>query len=62
MVLSAWCQRMCLPYRADSTTFTRLLNRLMRWGMRLFCTDHYIVYESRLVVGIHYQEGPDRAR
>ncbi len=39
----------------DTTTFTRLLNRLKRWGVRLFCTDQYIVYESALAVGIHYQ-------
>src|SRR3712207_8489424 len=39
----------------DATTFSCLLNRLKRWGVRLFCTDQYIVYEAGLAVGIHYQ-------
>ena len=39
----------------DATTFGQLLRRLKRRGVRLFCTDHYIVYESELTVGFHYQ-------
>ena len=44
----------------DEGTFTRLRNRLTRWGVRLFCTDHYVVYESGLAVGKHYQ-GKDQS-
>jgi insertion element IS1 protein InsB len=39
----------------DATTFVQLLKRLKRWGVRLFCTDDYVVYESELAIGQHYQ-------
>jgi insertion element IS1 protein InsB len=38
----------------DQITFERLLARLQRWKVRLFCTDEYIVYEQALSVGQHY--------
>jgi IS1 family transposase len=37
----------------DQITFERLLARLQRWKVRLFCTDEYIVYELTLSVGQH---------
>ncbi len=39
----------------DAITFVQLLRRLQRWGVRLFCTDDYVVYESELTAGRHYQ-------
>jgi insertion element IS1 protein InsB len=39
----------------DATTFGQRLRRLKRRGVRLFCTDHDIVYESELTVGFHDQ-------
>jgi len=39
----------------DEKTFRRLLTRLQRWKVRLFCTDYYIVYDQTLAPGIHYQ-------
>ena len=32
----------------------RLLKRLERWGVRLFCTDDYAPYDEVLPVGRHY--------
>jgi insertion element IS1 protein InsB len=37
-----------------------LLTRLQRWKVRLFCTDHYVVYDQALAPGIHYQ-GKDQS-
>jgi insertion element IS1 protein InsB len=45
--------------KRDQATFERLLSRLKRWHVRLFCTDDYIVYENRLAVGQH-DSGKDR--
>lgn len=39
----------------DAITFKRLLERLKRWGVHLFCTEDYIVYENELPIGVHYQ-------
>jgi insertion element IS1 protein InsB len=44
----------------DEKTFRRLLTRLQRWKVRLFCTDHYVVYDQALAPGIHYQ-GKDQS-
>jgi insertion element IS1 protein InsB len=38
----------------DQMTVERLLARLRRWKVRLFCTDEYVVYELALSVGQHY--------
>jgi insertion element IS1 protein InsB len=38
----------------DQITVERLLARLRRWKVRLFCTDEYVVYELALSVGQHY--------
>ncbi len=32
-----------------------LVERLQAWSVRLFCTDSYATYETRLEVGRHYQ-------
>jgi insertion element IS1 protein InsB len=42
-----------------ATTFMVLLERLKRWGVRLFCTDYSVVYDSVLGAGFPYQ-GKDR--
>jgi insertion element IS1 protein InsB len=38
----------------DRVTLERLLGRLERWGVRLFCTDDYAPYDEALPVGRHY--------
>jgi insertion element IS1 protein InsB len=38
----------------DRATLDRLLERLERWGVRLFCTDDYAPYDAALPVGRHY--------
>ncbi len=38
----------------DQATLERLLKRLARWGVRLFCTDDYAPYDEALPVGRHY--------
>src|SRR3712207_5506763 len=35
----------------DKTTCERLLERLKRWRTRLYCADHYAVYDVLLPVG-----------
>ena len=35
-------------------TLERLLARLERWGVRLFCTDDWAAYDAALPVGRHY--------
>lgn len=37
----------------DQATLDRLLARLERWGVRLFCTDDYGPYEAALPAGRH---------
>ena len=37
----------------DQGTLDRLLKRLERWGVRLFCTDDYAPYDEALPVGRH---------
>jgi len=44
----------------DEVTFRRLYERLQRWCARLFCTDQFIVYDTVLPVGRHYQ-GKDQS-
>jgi insertion element IS1 protein InsB len=39
----------------DAETFRRLLTRLQRWKVRLYCTDAFVVYDQTLALGIHYQ-------
>ncbi len=39
----------------DAETFGRLLTRLQRWKVRLYCTDAFVVYEQMLAPGTHYQ-------
>jgi IS1 family transposase len=39
--------------RRDEATFRRLLTRLQRWKVRLFCTDAFVVYDTALPVGRH---------
>jgi insertion element IS1 protein InsB len=39
----------------DEETFRRLLTRLQRWKVRLYCTDSFVVYGQTLALGIHYQ-------
>ena len=39
----------------DDETFRRLLTRLQRWKVRLYCTDSFAVYDTTLAVGFHYQ-------
>src|SRR5215207_4155692 len=43
----------------DQGTLDRLLKRLERWGVRLFCTDAYAPDDEALPVGRHYIEGSD---
>src|SRR5215207_1820878 len=38
----------------DRATLERLLARLGRWGVRLFCTDDWAAYDAALPVGRHY--------
>ncbi len=38
----------------DQATLERLLRRLDRWGVRLYCTDEYGPYDRALPVGRHY--------
>jgi insertion element IS1 protein InsB len=38
----------------DQVTLERLLARLERWGVRLFCTDDWAAYDAALPVGRHY--------
>ena len=38
----------------DRATLDRLLARLKRWGVRLFCTDDWPPYDTALPVGRHY--------
>ena len=38
----------------DRATLDRLLGRLERWGVRLFCSDDYAPYDAPLPVGRHY--------
>jgi insertion element IS1 protein InsB len=38
----------------DQATLDRLLARLKRWGVRLFCTDDYAPYDAALPAGRHY--------
>ena len=38
----------------DQATLERLLQRLERWGVRLYCTDDYAPYDQALPVGRHY--------
>src|SRR4051794_5932956 len=38
----------------DQGTLDRLLKRLERWGVRLFCTDDDAPYDEALPVGRHY--------
>ena len=37
----------------DQATLDRLLERLERWGVRLFCTDDYAPDDAALPVGRH---------
>ncbi len=39
----------------DAETFHRLLTRLQRWKIRLYCTDSFVVYDQTLALGTHYQ-------
>jgi len=41
--------------RRDAETFGRLLARLQRWKIRLYCTDAFVVYQQKLALGTHYQ-------
>ena len=38
----------------DAPTLDRLLGRLERWGVRLFCTDDWPAYDAALPEGRHY--------
>jgi insertion element IS1 protein InsB len=38
----------------DGATLDRLLRRLERWGVRLYCTDEYAPYDRALPAGRHY--------
>ncbi len=38
----------------DQATLERLLRRLERWGVRLYCTDDYSPYDRALPAGRHY--------
>jgi insertion element IS1 protein InsB len=38
----------------DAVTLDRLLARLERWGVRLFCTDDWAPYDAALPEGRHY--------
>jgi hypothetical protein len=38
----------------DQATLDRLLARLKRWSVRLFCTDDWAPYDAALPVGRHY--------
>ena len=38
----------------DRVTLERLLARLERWGVRLFCTDDWAPYDAALPGGRHY--------
>jgi insertion element IS1 protein InsB len=38
----------------DRATLDRLLGRLERWGVRLFCTDDYAPYDAAPPAGRHY--------
>ena len=38
----------------DRGTLDRLLARLDRWGVRLYCTDDYGPYDQALPAGRHY--------
>jgi insertion element IS1 protein InsB len=38
----------------DRATLDRLLKRLERWGVRLYCTDGYAPYDEALPAGRHY--------
>ena len=38
----------------DQATLERLLRRLERWGIRLYCTDDYAPYDAALPVGRHH--------
>ena len=38
----------------DAVTLDRLLARLERWGVRLFCTDDWAPYDAALPAGRHY--------
>ena len=38
----------------DQATLERLLERLERWGVRLFCTDDWAPYDAALPAGRHY--------
>ena len=43
----------------DKTTCERLLERLKRWRTRLYCADHYAVYDVLLPVGrLHAGKSP----
>jgi insertion element IS1 protein InsB len=39
----------------DEETFRRLLTRLQRWKVRLYCTDPFVVSGQTRALGIHYQ-------
>ena len=39
----------------DAETFRRMLTRLQRWKVRLYCTDSFVVYDQTLPLGSHYQ-------
>lgn len=38
----------------DAATLRRLLDRLERWHVRLFCTDDWAPYDAALPAGRHY--------
>jgi insertion element IS1 protein InsB len=38
----------------DAATLNRLLERLKRWNVTLYCTDEFGPYDSLLPVGRHY--------
>jgi insertion element IS1 protein InsB len=38
----------------DRATLDRLLGRLERWGVRLFCSDDHAPYDAALPAGRHY--------
>ena len=39
----------------DQATLERLLERLTRWHVKLYCTDHFAPYDMALPVGRHFQ-------
>ena len=41
--------------KRDAETLSRLLARLQRWKIRLYCTDAVVVYEQMLALGTHDQ-------